>query len=99
MNFITLTPEPNSKLCRYVQYGLALILSYANYLVTALFFFIYNWYYAFFALVLSYVISGIIRAKIRNASVPTTQQEFNYSDKEIVAWFLYRNYPECMREA
>ena len=52
--------------------------------------YLYDWFYAIAALLSSYIILGIVRAKIRNISIPPMQQEYQYTDLAIAKWFIVR---------
>ena len=39
---------------------------------------------------LSFVIVGIIRAKLRNSVIPVKQREYQYNDKGIADWYAAR---------
>ncbi|PHR57823.1 MAG: hypothetical protein COA44_04940 [Arcobacter sp.] len=80
---------PNKK-CKLLRLLLTFFLSYGIYLITACVWYFYNWYYALSALLLSFVLMGILRSKLLHSSIPTAQQEFTYSDKDIAAWYLHR---------
>ncbi|MDF1881848.1 hypothetical protein JHD50_11150 [Sulfurimonas sp. MAG313] len=90
MNIYTQTPIPPNKQCKLLQIALALFLSYGIYLITAIIWFFYNWYYALSSLLLSFVLMGIVRSKLLHASIPKVQQEFTYSDKDISSWYVHR---------
>ncbi len=84
------TPEPESTRCRLLAALLAFSLSYGIYLLAALAWFVYDWFYAAAFLLLGYVLAGIARAKIRNISIPAAQQEYAYTDQAIAKWFVVR---------
>ncbi|HIC43219.1 MAG TPA: hypothetical protein EYO73_02675 [Sulfurimonas sp.] len=90
MEMYTQTPILHSKKCKLLALIFRLFLSYGIYLITAGVWFIYNWYYALSALLLSFVLMGILRSKLLHSSIPKVQQEFTYSDKDISAWYLHR---------
>lgn len=56
-----------------------------------------NGYYAMFALLLFYLVSGAVNAKIRQRFAPLTQQEHNYSSYDLAAWMLAYYFPEQVR--
>ena len=89
-NFIDMiesTPQLKSKKCKLISTIIALSLSYASYVITAFIWFKYDYFIAFFTLILSFIIIGIIRAKIRNIAVPLKQQELQYNNKGIADWY------------
>jgi len=91
MDLYTQTPIPPNKQCKLLHTLLSMFLSYGTYIITALVWFLYNWYYALSALLLAFVLIGILRSKLLHSSIPKSQQEFTYSDKDIAAWYLHRH--------
>jgi len=89
MDLYTQTPEPPNQQCLLLRIVLSIFLSYGIYIITLGVWLVYNWYYALSALLLSFVLMGILRSKLLHASIPKAQQEFTYSDKDIAAWFLH----------
>jgi hypothetical protein len=47
----------------------------------------YDYFMAFFALILSFIIMGIVRSKLRNSVIPPNQREYQYNDKGIADWY------------
>ena len=90
MEIYTQTPQPPNKACKILHLLLSGFLSYGIYLITAVVWWQYNWYYALSALLLSFVLMGILRSKLLHSSIPKVQQEFTYSDKDIIGWYLHR---------
>lgn len=90
MDFYTQTPTPPTKACKALHLLLSNALRFGVYVIAAVTWWLYNWYYALFALLFSFVLMGIIRSKMLHLSIPSVQHEFTYSDKDIAAWFLHR---------
>lgn len=84
------TPEPQKPLCRLAARGIGYFFSYGTYLSAAIAWYLYDLFYAAAALLLAFVVIGIIRAKIRNSVIPLQQQEYQYSDHAIGKWFVVR---------
>ena len=84
------TPEPAKPLCRMAARLLGWLLSYGTFLLAAAAWYVYDWFYALAALLLGFVVFGILRAKIRNSSIPMMQQEYQYTDQAIAKWFVVR---------
>ncbi len=84
------TPEPQKPFCRYIALLLGWFLSYGVYMLATLAWYFYDWFYAAAFLLLGFVVIGIIRAKIRNISIPPAQQEYAYTDHAIAKWFIVR---------
>ena len=84
------TPKLNTTKCKIISYMIWLFLQTATYIATAISWYIYDYFIAFFTLILSYIVMGIIRSKLRNIAIPQKQQEYNYNDKGIAQWFTAR---------
>lgn len=84
------TPILKSRRCRILARLIAWGLSYGTYLCGAAVWYLYGLFYGVAALAVAYLLIGIVRAKLRNGSIPLTQQEYTYSDREIAAWLLSR---------
>ena len=82
------TPKPLSFRCRALTIAVWLFLQFFLYPATLLVWCLYDYFIAGIALVLGFVVIGIIRAKIRNISIPPKQREYNYNDKGIATWFV-----------
>lgn len=89
MEIYTQTPQPPTKGCKLLHFLLSSFLSFGTYLITLGVWVMYNWYYALSALLLAFILIGILRSKLLHSSVPKVQQEFTYSDKDIAAWYLH----------
>jgi len=92
-NFIDMiesTPKLKSKKCKLISTAIAISLSYASYVIAAFIWFRYDYFIAFFTLILSFIVIGIIRSKIRNIAVPPKQQELQYNNKGIADWYTAR---------
>ena len=90
MEIYTQTPPQPNQVCKILHFILSAFLSYGIYLIAAVVWWLYNWYYALSALLLSFVLMGILRSKLLHSSIPKVQQEFTYSDKDIIGWYLYQ---------
>lgn len=87
IDMIDETPKLNSRKCKLISLAISSTLSYSPYIVTAISWIKFDYFIAFFTLILSLIIIGIVRAKIRNIAIPIKQQEYSYSDKNIADWF------------
>lgn len=81
------TPKLKSKKCKFVSYLIWVFLKFTTYIVTAISWYIYDYFIAFFVLILSFIVMGIIRSKLRNIAIPQKQQEYQYNDKGIADWY------------
>ncbi len=98
VEFIQPTPKPKSKKCAFLINIVAFLLRFSALLVMIGVFFLFNWnfMYAITSFFLSYIVVGIIRAKMRQLAIPPQQLELNYNDKAIAAWYLLKFY--CFEE-
>lgn len=87
IDMIEPTPILKSKKCKTVSFLLQMFLQYFAYFVTLLVWYTHDYFMAFFALILSFIIIGIIRSKLRNSVIPASQREYQYSDKGIADWY------------
>lgn len=81
------TPKLLTKRCRLLSHAITAGLKS----ITPLFG-LGGWYYfdytiAFFSLLLGFIISSIVRAKLRNSAIPLKQHEYNYTDAAIATWY------------
>jgi len=76
-------PDIKSKKCRFVAFLLEMFLTYIIYIISLVSWYFYDYFIAFLILLLSFIIIGIIRSKIRNIVIPQIQSEYLYSDKDI----------------
>lgn len=86
------TPTFKSKKCQWMVRLLAFKLTYIPIFLTVLVAYIVDYFYAVATLLISYLITGIVRSYMRNNSIPRQQLEYTYTDQAIAAWFLYRTY-------
>ncbi|MCJ7764971.1 MAG: hypothetical protein MUP09_03420 [Thiovulaceae bacterium] len=86
------TPTFKTKRCLFLVNIIGFKLTYMPTLLTVMVAFIVDYFFAVATLLVSYLVTGIIRSYMRNNSIPKKQQEYSYSDKAIAAWFLYRTY-------
>ena len=89
MELYTQTPQPPNQGCKLLNLLLTGFLSYGAVIIAIGVWWLYNWYYALSALLLAFILIGILRSKLLHSSIPKVQQEFTYSDKDIAAWYLH----------
>ncbi|AFV97898.1 hypothetical protein B649_07930 [Candidatus Sulfuricurvum sp. RIFRC-1] len=65
-------------------------LSYGHYAIALLIWWKSDWFIAIGALLLGFIVFGIIRSKLRNDSIPPAQRETPYNDYAIATWYLSR---------
>ncbi|MBU1641744.1 hypothetical protein KKE54_00165 [bacterium] len=86
------TPVFTTKSCAFLVHITGFMLTYMPFLLTLLVAFSVDYFFAVATLLVSYLVTGIVRSYMRNNSIPKKQQEYSYSDKAIASWFLYRTY-------
>jgi hypothetical protein len=87
INLIEPTPKLHSKKCRTIALLLRLFLQFATPLSALVAWYFYDYFVAGATLLLSFIIMGIVRAKLRNSVIPLTQQEYHYNDDGIANWY------------
>lgn len=90
-NYIDMPDSPptlSTLKCKFFAYVLQLFFQYGALAISITIWYMYDFFIALLVLVLSYIIVGIIRSKIRNSIVPITQRELQYTDREIAVWFV-----------
>jgi hypothetical protein len=87
---IETTPSLPTRYCRFLAHVLGWGLSYGNYMVAGIVWWQSDWFIAIGALLLGFVVFGIVRSKLHNDAIPPAQREYSYSDYAIVTWYLSR---------
>ncbi|PHS58018.1 MAG: hypothetical protein COB17_04410 [Sulfurimonas sp.] len=87
IDMIESTPKLKSKKCKIISFILRIFLQFSIYIFTIISWYIYDYFIAFFTLILSFIIIGIIRSKLRNSVIPFKQREYHYNDKSISDWY------------
>ena len=90
IDLIEPTPKINSKKCQLVSLLLRLFLQFTTFVVGLITWYLYDYFMAIAALLLSFVIMGIVRSKIRNSVIPPSQREYQYNDQGIADWYTAR---------
>ena len=81
------TPKLNSKKCKLISFLLRIFLQYSMYIVSLTAWYIYDYFIAIATLILTFIIMGIVRSKIRNSAIPPKQREYQYNDQGIADWY------------
>lgn len=68
------------------------MLGYGHYLITLLVWWQSDWFIAIGVFLLGFIVSGIVRSKLRNDSIPPAQRETPYTDYAIATWYLSRHH-------
>jgi len=84
------TPILRTKKCKFISYLVRIFLQYTTFIAALLAWYIYDYFIAIAILLLSFIIMGIIRSKIRNAVIPPKQKEYQYNDQGIADWYVAR---------
>ena len=87
IDMIEPTPKLHTKKCKLIALALRLVLQYTTITIALITWYFYDYFIAIAALLLSFIIMGIIRSKLRNAVIPPSQREYHYNDKGIADWF------------
>ncbi len=81
------TPKLNSKKCKLIALLLRVFLQFTTFIASLLAWYLFDYFIAILTLVLSFIIIGIIRSKLRNAVIPLKQREYQYNDQGIADWY------------
>ena len=87
LEMIEPTPTPQTLQCKLLIKSIELFLRFGMFIIAGLFFYMYDLSIACVALLVSYLVIGIVRSKMRIASIPFFQLELNYTDKAIAHWY------------
>ena len=91
LEMIEPTPKLKTNKCKIISFILKIFLQFSIYIFTAVSWYLYDYFIVFFTLVLSYILVGIIRAKLRNSVIPFKQREYQYNDGGIADWYTARS--------
>lgn len=81
------TPKLYSNKCKTISFILRLFLQYTTLLSGLVSWYLYDFFIALLTLILTFIIMGIIRSKLRNSVIPPSQREYQYTDKAIADWY------------
>lgn len=84
------TPTLPTRRCRLMARTLGWALSYGNYLIALIVWWMSDWFFAVGILLLGIIVFGILRSKLRNDAIPPAQHEYAYDDYAIATWYLSR---------
>ena len=84
------TPKLHSTKCKIVAMAVRIFLQFTTIIAGIIMWFLYDYFIAIATLILSFVIMGIVRSKLRNSVIPPKQREYQYSDKGIADWYSAR---------
>ena len=84
------TPKLRTKKCKIIAFSLRLFLQFTTYLIPLITWYFYDYFIAGAILILTFIIMGIIRSKLRNTVIPFKQREYQYNDQGIADWYTAR---------
>ncbi len=90
IDMIEPTPKLNSKKCKFISFLLRIFLQFTTFIVGFIAWYEYDYFIAISTIILSFIIMGIVRSKIRNNAIPPKQREYQYNDQGIADWFVSR---------
>ena len=92
INLIEPTPIPKTKKCKILSILVRILLQFGTVAIGLIAWYMYDYFIAIAALLLSFIIMGIIRSKLRNSAIPLTQQEYHYNDDAIAKWYVAKTF-------
>jgi len=87
IDLIEPTPTLKSNKCKALALLLRLFLQFGTLVVALVAWYMYDYFIAGAALLLTFVVMGIIRSKLRNSVIPPSQREYHYNDDGISKWY------------
>ncbi len=81
------TPKLHSRKCKLIAYLLRIFLQFTTFTTALVVWYLYDYFFAIATLILTFVIMGIIRSKLRNDVIPPSQREYQYNDQGIADWY------------
>ena len=81
------TPKLYSKKCKLISYMLRLFLQFMTITVGLISWYLYDYFIAVATLLVTFIIMGIVRSKLRNSVIPPSQREYQYNDQGIADWY------------
>lgn len=84
------TPTLKSARCRAIAYAIAGALTFTPLCAAGLVWYRFDLLFGAATFLITYLVTGIVRAKIRNGAIPLSQQEYHYNDRAIAAWYVDR---------
>jgi len=82
------TPKLYSIKCKAAAFVLRVILQFGTFIIALLMWYLYDYFVAIAALLLMFIVMGIVRSKLRNSVIPLSQREYQYSDQGIADWYI-----------
>ena len=90
IDLIEPTPKLHTQKCKLISLLIRIFLQFTTFIMALIAWYIYDYFIGGLTLILSFVIMGIIRSKIRNSVIPLKQREYQYNDQGIADWYTAR---------
>ena len=87
IDLIEPTPVLETKKCQIIALLLKYFLQFTPLLTALIAWYMYDYFIAGATLLITFVVIGIVRAKMRNSVIPFSQREYHYNDEGIAKWF------------
>ena len=80
-------PKIETIRCKTIVAVITFFLRFSTVIASLVAWYLYDYFIAGGTLLVSFLIVGIIRSKLRNDAVPPAQREYAYTDKAIATWY------------
>jgi len=90
IDMIEPTPKIYSKKCKTISFLIKIFLQTSTYISGLIAWYLSDYFIAGATFILTFIIMGIVRSKIRNSVIPPKQSEYQYSDQGIADWYTAR---------
>ncbi len=87
IDLIEPTPKLHSRKCKLIAYLLRIFLQFTTFITALITWYLYDYFISLAVLILTFIIMGIIRSKLRNDVIPPKQREYQYNDQGIADWY------------
>lgn len=87
IDLIEPTPKLHSKKCKLISYVLRIFLQFTTFISALISWYLFDYFIAAAVLILTFIIMGIVRSKLRNSVIPPKQREYQYNDQGIADWY------------
>jgi hypothetical protein len=87
LELIEPTPVLKSKKCQFTAFMIRILLQFTTPAAALISWYLYDYFVAGATLLVTFIMMGIIRSKMRNSVIPPHQREYTYNDEGIATWF------------
>ena len=87
LELIEPTPRLHSTKCKITAFSIRVFLQFTTLISALTAWYLYDYFIAVATLLITFIVMGIIRSKMRNSVIPPHQREYAYTDEGIAAWF------------